>query len=755
MNLIVALLYAVASSVLLGLMLGFQNGSLDTQIAVLSLAGGAIFGFFGWWRSRSDPALPRPQGWGWLPVVIFALFSLRAFLWLIFLEGDDVRVLSPNNLGDMSLHLTFIHYFANGAPLWPDSPIFSAGKLTYSAGMDIFNSLLVLAGVDVVRGLVWAGLLGALATGFALWRWGGAFTLMGFLCSGGLVGFACMAGGPEQPFFQDYQAEWAWKSLPLAILVTQRGFLFALPAGLLLLSSWRTRFFLDGEGWRMPFAGELLLYAAMPAFHLHTFIALSFMLAVFFIVRAPARVRIARLVGAAFVPATLLVYLTVGMLKTNAEPMRQELSSLANPPPRPPIEALGWQPGWMVNDDATTSAWNAFAADSPVAASFPAHGRFLIFWLGNFGLLPLLLVPLALALFPGSVRPLHAWLLLAAAVLLTPLLGGWDAYQRESLGALLGGPGPHARLRGSLPAMLAIATLVIAFILHRRNAGDHGLRRVLFAFAGIVVTDGLFAGLHAWNHHVPLLRANAIPLLLGTFLFAVVLWRLGRSGKGSQWPAAFVFPALYLFFLCCNVKFATWDWDNTKLMIWAYLMVLPFLWDLLIVRWNPMVRAAICILLFFSGFVSLVGGIDGRHSGHPIAERSKLDGVREAVRGIPITATFAAQPTYNHPLLLCGRKLVMGYEGHLGSHGIRYEATHDELSALMTGDPDWRSLAARLGARYLFFGSGELQEWPASSQPWRSEAKLVASGEWGELFDLEAPSLPRDDFSQPPTPTLR
>ena len=64
-----------------------------------------------------------------------SIFSFRAFLWLIFRDGDELRVLSPNNLGDMSLHLTFIRYFANGAPFWPDSPIFSAGKLTYAAGM--------------------------------------------------------------------------------------------------------------------------------------------------------------------------------------------------------------------------------------------------------------------------------------------------------------------------------------------------------------------------------------------------------------------------------------------------------------------------------------------------------------------------------------------------------------------------------------------------------------------------------------------
>ena len=43
---------------------------------------------------------------------IFALVSLRAFLWLVFVEGDTIKVLSPNNLGDLALHLTYIRYLA-------------------------------------------------------------------------------------------------------------------------------------------------------------------------------------------------------------------------------------------------------------------------------------------------------------------------------------------------------------------------------------------------------------------------------------------------------------------------------------------------------------------------------------------------------------------------------------------------------------------------------------------------------------------
>ena len=737
MNNIAALLYAVAASVLFGIALGFQHGALNPAVAMLSLGGGAIVGMVGWWRGKDAPALPRPRGWAWVPIVIFTLFSLRAFLWLIFREGDELRVLSPNNLGDVSLHITFIRYFANGAPFWPDSPIFSAGKLTYAAGMDLFNSLLALVGVDVFRGLIWTGLLGALATGVALLRWGGAFTMLGFLCNGGLAGFACLFAKNPGLFFRDYQSAWAWKSLPLAILVTQRGFLFALPAGLLLMMSWRTKFFLGGKGWKLPFRGELLLYAALPIFHVHTFLALSFMLAAFFVARAPARLKIAALVGAALIPATVLVYLTVGMFRSNAQPMPRDTALLEELSARPPVEALGWQPGWMVNDDTTASAWSEFAGDSPAAERFANYGRFLFFWFGNFGVLPLLLVPLVLAVLRRKDAADEAWLFVLAAVAITPLLGGWDRYQHESFATLLTGTGSHAIFWFRIVTGIAIVASVAAFLLQKT-----GIRWVLITVAGLCIADWLLAALHGMDPRIPLLHANAAPLLIATFAFAIFLRRISRRDDDAQWPATAVVSALYLFFLCCNVKFAPWDWDNTKIMLWAYLFVLPFLWELLIARWSPWVREPVCVLLFFSGFISLIGGIDSQYRGYAIAYFSKLDAVAEAVRDIPITATFAARPSYNHPLLLCGRKVVMGFEGHLGSHGIHYSEVSDELDALMNGLPDWRQHATRLGARYLFFGPEEREQWPNAFQAWRDDARLVASGEWGEIFDLDSPPLP-------------
>jgi hypothetical protein len=600
MNFVAAILYGVSTSTLVALLLAFARGGLNPGAATLALGCGLLVVSLSLWRDRKSFTPQRaPSAPEWLAIVAFVLVSARIFLWVVFTDADKIEFLSENNLGDLSLHLTYVRYLASGVPFWPDNPILTGDKLTYPIGIDFFHSLLTLAGVNVLRGFVWIGLAGAALTGATLWRWGRGFALFGFLANGGIAGFAIFSFlttfhidvhqgqwlFQRAPGLADFQAKLAWKSLALALFATQRGLLFALPAGLLLMCSWRTRFFGGPAAeWRLPFWGELLLYASMPLYHFHTFLFLSVLLGAWIVFHGPARGRVALLVGAAFVPATLLVLLVTDRFHSG--------------------HGLGWKPGWMW-DDAEFLTWcGAHLRQSSLAIAAVS------FWPVNFGILPLM-----------------------------------------------------------------VAVLV------------------------------------------------------------AVLCRRGRSA----WARLVVFPALGLFLVCCFVKFARWEWDNTKLMIWSYLAILPFLWSEVLAWWRPWPRRAVVGLLFFSGFVSTLGGIDGKYTGYALATRSELDGVAYAVRGIPVTERFAGAPIYNHPLLLNGRKMVLGYVGHVESHGLDWQETANQLDTLMNGEGDWRATAVTLGARYLFWGRNENEKYDGSPQPWRETTRLVATGEWGAIYDLQSP----------------
>jgi hypothetical protein len=81
--------------------------------------------------------------------------------------------------------------------------------------------------------------------------------------------------------------------------------------------------------------------------------------------------------------------------------------------------------------------------------------------------------------------------------------------------------------------------------------------------------------------------------------------------------------------------------------------------------------------------------------------------------------------------------MAMGYPGHLWSYGVDYQPKKGRIDDLMKGGEGWREAARSVGARYLFWGRLEKEKYPASGQPWRVEAKLVALGDWGAIYDLE------------------
>jgi hypothetical protein len=582
----------------LALLLGMMAGGLGRGIALASFLVASLVAVLAYFTTNDDRAEVKAENPAataaakfdfrrigfWALAGCFAFFAFRAFCWLLYIDGNQLKIQSVNNLGDLSLHITYIRTFANGVALWPDNPIFVFSKLRYPAGTDIFNAISLLLGLDITRGLVWAGLLGSLATFYALYRWAGLFGIAGFLFNGGF--FQLFQSLKLRDFPGDKVI--AWKSIALTMFVTQRGLLYALPAGLLLLFHWRAKYFArpnettgDREGRGiLPFWIELSLYASMPLFHVHTFIALSVVAAFFFLIGDKAmRKHFAALVGGAFLPATFFVWLITDHFQARS------------------LMRFHW--GWVQTTPGD------FAAP------------FLGFWFLNFGVL----CPLLLALIAVCI---------------------WRAFKTE-----------------------------------------------------------------------------------------------GRFNFKANPSLAFLAPALLLFLFACTVKTAPWEWDNIKIIVWAYLIVLPILWTELIARWPEPARSITCVTLFISGSMALFNGLADK-SGYGIGDRAEIDAVGAALRKLPVEARFAAYPTYNHPLLLQGRKLVLGYPGHLWTQGFDYIDPMMRLEKLMRGTPDWREQARYLRARYLFFGREEKTNYATSTRAWEREARLVASGNWGAIYDLEA-----------------
>ncbi len=594
-RLVTAWLALMAVATCTGTVLALRDGRFTAAVAWPSLAAGAAVALAVVWSMRRQTSLPRPGVGDIILGVVLLLASLRAFLWLVTIRGAAVMVLSPFNLGDMALHITFIQHLVRGAPFWPENPLLSGAPLHYPLGTDIWNAVLVLAGHPFLEGFILTGVLGSVALTYALWRWGRAFGTAAFLLGGGLAGFAIFAHGQ----FHDHLEAVQWKNLFLTMWVTQRGLLYALPAGLLLLSWWRDTLTGAGAGGRAaPLWIQVLLYAAMPLFNLHAFVFLSVVLASVFLAGRGGRAERGSLVVvvAAFLPATGLVWLVTGGFAAKS--------------------LIRWYPGWMQEDGGW---W---------------------FWLLNFGLW----------------IPLGVWLLLRIV------------WWRDEEGPVFDKEGHDAAGLLTLPD-------------EEPSGGRAAAARSMRA---------------AW---------------------------------------AFCFPAMAVFALCCLISFATWPWDNTKLMLWSLLVLAPFMWSLLLAALPWWARGLLCFGLFFSGALALAAGLDQRH-GYQLADRAEWAQVAHAVGRLPAASRVAVVPIYDHPVLLCGQAVSMGYDGHLWSHGHDYGAVQRDLGILMAGEPGWEDAARRLGVRYLFWGRRESAKYPQSFQPWKRGATVLDRSPAGTLFDL-------------------
>jgi hypothetical protein len=537
-----AILSGVATSVITAISLAWMNEGLHGAVPWCALLAGILVAAMVF-RGVSSSSASSLAFWDWVMIVVFSCASARAFLWLLYADGDTWKVLSPNNLGDLSLHLAFIHHLAETTHWWPQSPILAGDPLRYPLGADLFNALLDRVGVHPVMGLLWCGILGSTLTGYALWRWGGAVAFAALLFNGGFAGVVLLRG-------VDPDAVSEWKNLFLTLFVTQRGFLFSLPAGLLLLATWREETFGKSGNLILPLPVQALLLASIPLFSVHTGLFLGIAMTGLALLTPISRTRM--------LPLALLAWPFMAFFGWL-------VSSGAGGPSA--VLSLGWAPGWM--GDGTIGFW---------------------FW--NFGI--------------------------------------------------------------TLPLCLFLSIIQV-----KRGGNDES--------------------------------------------------------------RAFVWPATFVFLLCMIMRFAPWPWDNMKLMLWSWLVIIPYLWSGLI-RPRPLwLRLPALVLLFGSGAASLLAGLDGRH-GYELIKRSTLDQTAWILRKVTPDSLIACAPEYNHPVLMLGHPVVCGYEGHLWSHGLDYKDRLSMLNSIMMGEPGWPDKAHSLGVSYLYWSDLEAMRWPDSKLPWAKES---------------------------------
>ncbi len=228
------------------------------------------------WQTAQRSEARRPVRWGeGLFFVAGLIVMLRLSLWSGYLEGNEIRVLLPNNLGDYALHASQTAFLVQQPQFPMPAQILDGAPFAYPFGINWVAAGLASNGTTIPVALTMTLTAAGLGLIGAAWSWSRGFGILLLLLNGGVAGFTFVHGWQ----WLNYQDALAWKSIALSMLGTQRGVVVGLAAGLLLLGHLRSMLSEGAAtrpGLRLPGWVAALLYGSLPLFHLHSFAAISF-----------------------------------------------------------------------------------------------------------------------------------------------------------------------------------------------------------------------------------------------------------------------------------------------------------------------------------------------------------------------------------------------------------------------------------------------------------------------------------------------
>ncbi len=154
-------------------------------------------------------------------------------------------------------------------------------------------------------------------------------------------------------------------------------------------------------------------------------------------------------------------------------------------------------------------------------------------------------------------------------------------------------------------------------------------------------------------------------------------------------------PSAALFVLANLFRLSPWIWDNMKFLAPAHAGLAPFAALALAQAWNHGKAGKALAILLFSG-ATLSGALDiskvAMAGGEfRIFDRMDMAYAEKVRQATPPRTTILTAPIHNHPVLLSGRRVFLGYEGHLWSQGLDYAARRPVADAMFRGVPQPRN----------------------------------------------------------------
>jgi hypothetical protein len=238
--------------------------------------------------------------------------------------------------------------------------------------------------------------------------------------------------------------------------------------------------------------------------------------------------------------------------------------------------------------------------------------------------------------------------------------------------------------------------------------------------SGTQVRNELFKPLDNWWEAGDSNPALFWAVNAGIFILLLIAALLIRKITSSR-QALFYLPFTLWFFLPNLVSLAPWTWDNIKVLVYWSLASAPFVAAALAYLFTRRfifrgLAAALLIGLTFSGALDVARALSPVENVE-IFGQAELEVAALLREKTPPRSLILHAPIHNSVVALSGRQSVMGYPGHLWTHGLNYSQREIDVKMIYKGDSQMIEPLSRLGVDYVIVGPAERLELAPDETP--------------------------------------
>ena len=221
------------------------------------------------------------------------------------------------------------------------------------------------------------------------------------------------------------------------------------------------------------------------------------------------------------------------------------------------------------------------------------------------------------------------------------------------------------------------------------------------------------------------------------FFIPLLLIAVLMRGEGYLVPKRlllFYLPFTLCFIVPNLIKLAPWIWDNIKVLYYWWLASAPIVALLLARLWHQgRTRRMLAVVLFIC--VTLAGALDVagialRSIKYQVFDAAGLRFAEFVKTETAPRALIVHAPVHNTPVFLTGRRSLMGYPGHIWTHGLQFVQRESEIKRIYLGMPDAEQLIRKYGIEYLVLGPQERVVTPVNEVFFTRFEKVGEVGEY-------------------------